>query len=285
MKNGIKILFLVSFAVLLIAGQAEAQIPDPPVVAWDIEYEGGDPCEAGWTEAGSGAGIAVVKSDPNDLVDPNNEWLHINTTTGAGSRYYVAPIYGEPNAPVDPNLGAGVTVTWRCRLYSGNTHEGGIRFGDGFYGVDIRYGYSAPSTGWIRFENGDARRYWTGVKDQWHKYWVTVFNGGSYRFWKDGVEIHNGVPAYDGAVYATGTPFEGYFGDEFHFGDMASGVYDAYVDYDYIRIKIGAAVQRIPDMCGDVRHPYTDGDVVKDCVTDMNDLAAIQANFFADTRP
>lgn len=277
------LLLTMTLALVLCGAQALAQIPDPPVVDWDIVYEGNtlpdtpDPNASipTWTLSGSD-GTAAVVSDPNT----DNNWLHIDTDGGTGERYYIAPDYGEPNNP-DPNLPVGMTVVWRCRFYDGTLHSGGVRFGDGSYGVDIRYGYNSATghiPGFIRYEDGSGRAYDSSVDDQWHEYWLTVWNESSYKFWRDGVEIRLGVPAYDGSS-------TGYFGAEFHFGDQFGSTSDVIADYDYVRIKMDEAVPRVPPVCGDSEHPLTAADIVPDCVTDMNDLAVMLDDFFIDTRP
>jgi len=264
------LLLTMTLALVLCGAQALAQVPDPPVVDWDIVYEGDtlpdDPNAPvpAWT-LNEGGGNPEVVSDPNT----GESWLHLDTDGLVGNKhYYIAPNYGdgEPNS-FDPNFAAGMTVAWRCRFYDGTYHAGGVRFGNGSYGVDIHYGYNS-ATGHI-----------PGFI-QWHEYWLAVLNESSYRFWQDGVEIRaNGVPNYAGSGNT-----RGYIDNGFHFGDMEGGDYDVIADYDYVRIKMDEAIP-FPPWCGDPGHPYTDADIVPDCVTDMNDLAALLDNFFADNRP
>jgi len=278
MKKISILLVALSFTILMATGGAQADI------AWDFTYEGdvdlSDP-NTGWTEEGTGTGTVTQITDPNVPVD----YLQIDTfDTGSGeTRIFVAP--GDS---YNADFATGMTLVFRARFYDGFMHNYGPSFGDGTYGLEMRFLFSTADAhfpGALRFEDRDQRVYVNVVNvpgldlSEWNEYRIAITDT-HYDFYINDVFLRSGIPSGPGGG---DSPTD----DRFRFGDLfgSAANEDLKADTDYIRMYFGGAIGAGEGACGDMAHPYPTGDLTEDCYVDLSDYAAYASDWLTDNRP
>jgi len=232
-------------------------------ITWDIPYDGDvlpTEDEPAWIEGGSDGVVSLG----GDQITPA-DYFQIDTLYTSSYRYYVAP-----TSVYDADFTTGVTVNFHARCYDDTMHSGGVVFGDGTYGIEMRFLYQASSDHCdLRLEDADGRYYYR-VNDlgNWHDYWIAA-REDRYDFYMDGVLLHSGVP----------TQGEANDINQFHIGDTIAGTDNSKIDYNYVRIFLDGAYAANGGACGDMEHPVPSGDVNIDCQIDHTDLELMTTNW------
>lgn len=250
-------------------------------LSWDILYDGSAlPNATGAISYSDGSLGAFTGTTPENLiVNQTYGGVYRMSTVGTNfSAYWSKALSGVP-AAISPNSATGYTVELRIKINDLENTAGPLTFSmeEATTGVTRYWLLSFKET-----LNTDGTTTMTaGISTtaavvyqslgsssesrNWHTYRITATNSGVSLYIDDDMMAVDTLSAY-GATSLNNV----------RFGDLTT-TNDGDWEIDYIGIYSGGAIAN----CSDAAHPYSKGDINKDCTTNMLDLDIFVQNWLA----